>query len=145
MVDPKMLVNPVAYLSYIFILYFMYRSAVDERRKNEGLLSFSEALKVSFLTFVIGKLFYSIYIYLMFNYFDPSLNEVLREVTADTLEYFAKLAGAEDSLDQVHDQMESQNMQMSFSILFLDYLVELIFPGFIIALVISAITKKENP
>ncbi|MDF1695583.1 MAG: DUF4199 domain-containing protein [Saprospiraceae bacterium] len=144
MINPKMLLTGVAYLAFIITIYFMYRAAAQERKLNEGILSFGEALKVTFLTYTIGGLIGAIYIYLMFNVIDPSLNDVMREVSVEQAESVAKFLGAEDQLDSLPDEMEKQNIQMSFSMVFLNYLVSLIFPGFIFALVISAITKKEN-
>lgn len=144
MINPKMLLTGVAYLSFIITIFFMYRAAAEEKKLNEGFLSFSESLKVTFLTYTIGGLFGAIYIYLMFNVFDTSLNDVMREVSIEQAESLAELFGAEDELESLPDQMEQQNIQMSFSMVFLNYLVSLIFPGFIFALVISAITKKEQ-
>lgn len=144
LINPKMLLNGVAFLGFLIIIFFMYRSAVEERRLNEGMLSFGEALKVTFITFIIGSLISSIYVYLMFNHIDTSLNEVMKEVSLDNAETIANLMGTEDQIELMHDQIESQNIQMSFSMIFLNYLVSLIFPGFVFALVISAITKKVN-
>ena len=139
-----MMLNGVAFFSYLITIYFMYRSAAEERKMNEGLLSFGEALKVTFITYIIGGLLGSIYLYLMFNFIDPSLHEVLKEVSYDNVEMIANLSGTEDQLDLMHDQIESQDLQMSFSMVFLNYLVSLILPGFIFALIIAAITKKVN-
>ena len=144
LINPKMLLNGVAFLGFLIIIFFMYRSAVEERRLNEGMLSFGEALKVTFITFIIGSLISSIYVYLMFNHIDTSLNEVMKEVSLDNAETIANLMGTEDQIELMHDQIESQNIQMSFSMIFLNYLVSLIFPGFVFALVISAVTKKVN-
>ena len=144
MINPKWLMTGVAYLSIIITIYFMYRSAVEERRNNEGLLSFGDALKSTFLTYIIGTLISAVYIYLMFNVFDTSLNEVLREISLEQGEMVAKFLGAEDQLDTLPDELDNQNIQMNFSMIFMQYLVGLIFPGFILALVISAVTKKEQ-
>ena len=144
MINPKWLMTGVAYLSIIITIYFMYRSAVEERRNNEGLLSFGDALKSTFLTYIIGTLIGAVYIYLMFNVFDTSLNEVLREISLEQGEMVAKFLGAEDQLDTLPDELDNQNIQMNFSMIFMQYLVGLIFPGFILALVISAVTKKEQ-
>ena len=144
MINPKWMLNGVAFLGFLIIIFFMYRSGVEERKKNEGYLSFGEALKVTFLTYIVGTLLSSIYMYLMFNVIDPSLHDVMREVSMDNAEFFAKMLGGEDQLDQVQDQLENQNIEMSLSMVFLNYLVGLIFPGFVFALVISAITKRTD-
>lgn len=144
MINPKMLLTGVAYLSFIITIYFMYRSTADEKKINEGLLSFGEALKVSFLTYVIGGFIGAIYIYLMFNVIDPSLVDVMKEISIEQAETIAKFLGAEDQLENLPDEMDKQNLAMNFSMVLMNYLFSLIFPGFIFALVISAITKKEQ-
>ena len=144
MINPRWLLTGIAYLSILITIYFMYRSAIEERRQNEGFLSFGDALKSTFLTFVIGSLFGAIYFYLMFNVIDPSLNDVMREISLEQGEMVAKFLGAEEQLANLPDELENQNIQMNFSLIFMQYLVSLIFPGFILALVISAVTKKEQ-
>lgn len=123
----------------------MYRSAVEERKINEGLISFGEALKVTFITYIIGTLIAAIFMYVMFNLVDPSLNDVMKEVTMETAESVAKLLGGEDQIDHMYDQMENQDIKMTFSTVFINYLFALIVPGFVLSLIISAITKKVNP
>jgi len=144
MMNPRMLFSGVALLAYLISIYFMYRSAVEEKSKNGGFLSFKKALNVTFSTIVIGNFIGAVYIYLMLNHFDPTLGEVMRDVTAENAEYIMKLLGGEDQLAQVQDQVESPNIEMSFPIIFRNYLHGLIFPGFVLALIISAITKNQN-
>jgi hypothetical protein len=144
MINPKMMLNGVAFLGFLIYIFFMYRSAVEERSKNEGLLSFGEALKVTFITYIIGSFVSTIYMYLMFNVIDPGLYDVMKEINMDNAEFFTKLLGGEDQLDQVQDQIENQTITMSFSMLFLNFLVSLIFPGFVFSLIISALTKKAE-
>jgi len=140
--NPKTLINSVALFVYVIILFFMYRSTSEEKRINEGYLSFGEALKVTFLTYTIGTLIHTIFTYVMFNFIDPSLNELMREVSIESAEFFAELIGNEAEMEQVYDQLEKQDITMSFSVVFFNYLIGLIIPGFIFALIISAITKK---
>ena len=122
----------------------MYRGAVEARKKGEGVLKFGEALKTSFLVYVLGTLISSIFVVLMFNVFDPSLNEVFREIQIEQTEFMAKLLGGEEQMDLIQDQIEQQEMQMTPSVMLLGYMVNLIFPGFVMALIIAAITKKTD-
>jgi hypothetical protein len=144
MINPKWLITGIAYFGFIIVIYFMYRSAAQERKANEGLLSFGEALKSTFLTYVIGTLISAVYLYLMFNVIDLSLNDVMREVQIDQGEMVAKFLGAEDQMENLADELDKQNLQMDLMMVINQYLIGLIFPGFILALVIAAITKKEQ-
>ena len=143
-INPKMMLNGWAFLGYIIIIFFMYRGPVEARKNGNGILKFGEALKISFLVYVLGTLISSIFVFLMFNYIDTSLNEVLREIQIEQTEFMVKLMGGEDQLDLIQDQIEQQDMQMTPSVMVLGYLVNLIFPGFVMALIIAAITKKTG-
>jgi len=144
LINPKTIFNFFQYLAFFLSVFFVYRSAIEEKGRNEGLITFSEALKVTFLTYAIGGVIWAIYYYLLINVFDPSLNDVAREVTLELTEGMVDMMGADDQLDNIEDQLDEQNMTMSFPIIFMNYLVSLIFPGFILALIISAITKNAK-
>ena len=144
LINPKMILTGIAYLAFLIPIFFMYRSSIAERKQNEGLLSFGEALKVTFLTYVIGTFISYVYTYLMFNVFDPSLIDLAREVAIEDTETIAKWMGIEAELDDLPDELDNQDISMGFSMIFMQYLVGLIFPGFVFALIISAITKKEG-
>ena len=144
-VNPKSIFNFFQYLAFFLSVFFVYKSAIEEKRRNEGLITFSEALKVTFLTYAIGGVLWAIYYYLLINVIDTSLNDVAREVTLELTEGMVDMMGGEaDQLDNLEDQLDEQNMTMSFPIIFMNYLVSLIFPGFILALIISAITKNAK-
>lgn len=145
LINPRLMLNVASLFVYVIVLYFMYRATVDEKAQNEGYLSFGEALKVTFLTYVVGTFISSIYVYIMYNVVDPGLMEVAREVSIESAEFVTKLLGGnEEQLDQMYDQLESENLEMSFSMIFLNYLISLIIPGFIIAIIMSAIRKNPN-
>ena len=144
LINPKWMFTGAAYLTFLFPIIAMYFAAREERTKNEGLLSFGEGLKATFLTYVIGKLIHTIFIYLMLNHIDPSLMEVMKEVSIEQAEWVAGIVGAEEQLDDLPDKLDEQAFEMNFSLLFMDYLMSLIIPGFLLALVIAAITKRDN-
>lgn len=144
LINPKSIFNFFQYLAFFITVFFVYRSAVEEKRRNEGMITFSEALKVTFLTYAIGGVIWAIYYYLLINVIDPSLNDVAREVTLELTEGMVDMMGAEDQLDGLEDQLDEQNMTMTFPLIFMNYLVSLIFPGFILALIISAIIKNAK-
>lgn len=143
-IDPKSIFNFYQYIGFFITVFFVYRSAIDEKQLNEGVLTFSDALKVTFLCYAIGNVIWSIYYYLLINVFDPSLNDVAREVSLELAEGMLSAMGTEDQIDNLSDQLDEQNLTMSFPMIFMNYLVSLIFPGFVLALIVSAITKNEK-
>lgn len=145
-INPKMMFGGVAYLGFLIPLYFMWKAGTDERQSNGGYLSFGGALKVTFLSIVVGFLISNLFSYVLINFIDPSLIEVIRETSMETAEKMAGMFGGnEDVMEEMKDAMEEQDFSPTLGSTLLTYLVGLIFPGFVFALIISAIVKKDDP
>lgn len=144
MFNRSMIITGLAYVTYLIPIFFMFRAAKEEKKLNEGLLSFGEALKVTFLTFVIGFFFYALYTYIMFNVVDPSLMDLTKEISINQAEMVGEYFGIEDQLENLPEEIDKQDLKMNFNMVLMNYLVALIFPGFIYALIVSSITKKES-
>ena len=144
-VDPAYMFYLRDYFGYAIILYFMYRSILDKKRQNEGILSFKEAVKEGFVTYIIGTFFGVIFIYVMLNYFDPTLYEVMKDVVVQRVEILSGLfSSAEpDHINELSKELDQQDIKLSLPTLFFKYLQKLIFPGFIFAAILSAFLKKE--
>jgi small-conductance mechanosensitive channel len=126
--------------------FFMWRAGSATKEDNSGYLTFKQALKPTFLTFVIGSLIAVIFTYLLYNFIDPTLNDLLQEKSIEMAEKAAKMFGAdEEALEQIREQVEAKGVSMSIGQIIQQYLVGLIFPGFILALIVSAIIKKNPP
>jgi len=157
------LVGIVLYLGYYFInpdllfnfwlgfivglavwIYFMRKAGMDTKADNGGFLTFKEGLKPTFLTFVVGSLLTVLFSYVLFNMIDPSLNDLMKEKSLEMAEKMSSMFGAsEEAVEAMREQMEEQDMSMSIGRLVQQYLIGLIFPGFILALIISAVIKKK--
>lgn len=126
--------------------YFMWRAGSATKEDNSGYLTFKQALKPTFLTFVVGSLIAVIFTYVLYNFIDPTLNDMLQEKSIEMAEKAAKMFGADDeALEQIREQVEAKGVSMSIGQIIQQYLVGLIFPGFILALIVSAIVKKNPP
>jgi len=144
-IDSSMIFGGVAYLGMLIPIYFMWKSATEERTNNGGHLSFGEGLKAAFLAAVIGSLIAQLFNYVLMNYIDPSLIDVLREESMAAAEKMAGLFGGnEDAMEEIREALEEQDFTPTLSSTLLGYLGSLIFPTFIVALIIAAITKKED-
>ncbi len=138
------LLNSLLVASIVSIA-FMYLAAVGERANNGGFMSFGEGLKASFLAAIIGGLISQLFFYLFINFVDPSLVDAIRENALAWFDWIASFAGeGDEALEEARELIEEQNYTPTFSATLINYLVSLIFPSFIFALIIAAITKKED-
>lgn len=143
-IDPKMMFGGVGYLGILITIYFTYKAAADERVDNEGFLSFGEAFKASFLAIAIGFLFATLFQYVLINFIDPSLVDVLRDTALESAESMAGMFGADESaMEGIKEAMEEQDFSPSLLGTLGNYIGMLVV-GAIISLIVAAITKRTN-
>ena len=125
-------------------LFFMIKASREEKADNEGILTYGEAVKTTFIVGVIATVISSIYNHVMMAYIDPSLVDQMLEVQIKTAQASAEMFGApEEALDQMREQLEEQDFTptigKTISQMIMACVVMLIF-----SLIVSAFVKK-NP
>lgn len=141
---PKNLLGFASYLEWIVIIPVMIKAGMDERADQGGHLTWGDALKPTFLTFVISSLFYVFFYFALFNFIDPTLADTQREVAMQAIEKMGGMIG-EDAMEAAVEAMDQQNFGFGMKELFMTYGLRLIFPGFIFAAICSLIVKKNPP
>lgn len=132
-------------LSMVLTIFFMTRAGILTRREQNGFLTFKNALQPTFLTYAIGALIGTIFIYVMYHYVDTSLVELTKEKAMEQTEKMMSAFGAgQEDIDKTIEGMEDQNFETGIGKTLLQYAFGLIF-GFILALIISAIIKRNPP
>jgi len=117
-------------------------SGLEERQNNGGLLSFKDGVIRVLLTFLIIVVCYHGFYYLLFNFFDPSLQEASKDIM---IEQMRKQAANQDSLGQVQTETRIENIRNSrltiFNTLFLTFIWSLL--SLLVALIIAAFLRNE--
>lgn len=125
LINRELLMNPLVYWSPILVSVVAMRMVVKrERDANNGKITQREALKHAFLTYVIAYLFFSIFIFALFNFIDPGLIELQKKAMLD--------AGR---------KIEGLDFTMSFGKVLFQYAYMLI-PGFFLSYMVASIMKK---
>lgn len=147
-VDKRLLFNvPISFvISIVIPLVFMYLAGNEKKEFQDGYMSFGEAVKETFFTYLIGSFVGLIFTFILFNLKDPSLIDIMKEETAKMSEAMLETFGAsEEVIEENRENMENMDINpVSPGMLFLNWLTGLLFPGIIISLILSAIIKK-NP
>lgn len=142
-VDKRSMISYGSWIGYVIIAYFMYAAAAGTKSANGGNLTFGEGLVSSMTALAIGMLISSIFAYLLYNVIDPSLLDTMKEIQVEMIDKMAGFMG-EDAAEQAKDAMEDNPPSFGIGTVAIGYVVSLIFPGLVIALIVSAVTKK-NP
>lgn len=151
LVNPELIFSPTwsTVLSFLLPIVFIVLSIRADRADEPG-YSMAEGIKAGMITFAIGTLLSSVFMYILANIVDPSLGEraieFAKEIATRTAEAMSGLMGADDAdKARMLEEMEKQEIPNPFSLmqLGLGWVISLIFPGLIISLIAAAIMKKN--
>lgn len=79
-IDKAYATNPfVSFSTLFFVVLGMVMACRAYRSDNGGNLTKKEALKISFTVAVVSGLFFYSFLYVLFKFIDPGLNEILQE------------------------------------------------------------------
>lgn len=80
-VDKALVLNPFVYWSTLLVAVIGMVAAIrKERSKNGDSLSRKEALRPAFLVFVVAMLIFNLFIFALFNYLDPGLPDIQKQM-----------------------------------------------------------------
>lgn len=142
LVDDKLLFGWASILGTVLYLACMYKAGVDEREEQGGFITWKEALKPTFLTYVVGSLLATIFTYLLFNVIDPSLIEIQKGMAIEQMQSMEGMIG-EEGVEEGIKQIEERGTS-GLNDTLIGYAFMLII-GFVFAAIISAIVKRNHP
>lgn len=142
LIDPNSYLKFGGVVSALPMLYFIVAAALAVKQQNKGFISFGDAFKNSWVTYLIYSLLATIFLYILFNFIDPQLIETMKETSIELLEKLRSTLG-DESTDEAIKKIEESTQQGVGSLAF-SFLISLIFPGAFLSLIIALIVKKED-
>lgn len=140
-------------LTMMLYLIGMRQASVETRteflsfyNENGEPYRFAYALQPPFLVFLIAQVLYYLQQYLMFNFIDPSLSEIARDIAIEKIDEVSGILGRfmdEDNADLMREQLEEQDFSMKISSVLLNLAFSLL-GGFLISCIYALVFKKEN-
>lgn len=131
-------------LAYGIIIAIATMAGLRHRKQQGGYISFAEALRTVFLTFVLAFLLSTIFNYVLLNYIDTGFRDQMTQVTLERVEEMMRKFGAPET--EIEKAMERTASSNNYSIgnTLLGYGVMCII-SCLVSLVIAAIIKKNRP
>ncbi|RZS75918.1 DUF4199 domain-containing protein [Pseudobacter ginsenosidimutans] len=134
----------LAFLVYGIIIFIAVLAGLKQKKLQGGYLSFAEALKTVFLTFVLAFLLSTIFNFVLLNYIDPGFRDQMAQATMEKLEGIMRRLGAPDSDIEKAMEGAASADNYTFAKMLLGYGTMCIL-FCLISLVIAAIIKKNRP
>jgi hypothetical protein len=133
------------WVGYAAITFTMVMACKAVRTDNEGILLFRDALRISFLVFVIASAVLLFFKFVLHNFVDTGLADVQMQIAVESIEKLGRFMG-ESAMDELLEELENpDNYQLTVGKTLLGYGFGLIFPGFIISLIVAAVLKRNPP
>lgn len=130
--------------STIVSIFFLVRAGFQQRKSLGGYLGFSEVFVASLAIFAIGSFIIVLFTTLMIK-FNPELLELMREMSnktmASTMRMMDKSPG---EIALAIEEANENGPQFTLSTQLVSWIIGIILPGCIYALITSLITKKKK-
>lgn len=123
--DRELLLHPLVYWSPVLVSVIAMTLTVKKvRAANDGRITQKDALKQAFLTYVLASLFFSVFIFVLFNFIDPDLIELQKK-----------------SMLEAGRKIDGLDFKMTLGKIFFQYAYMLI-PGFFLSFMVASFMKK---
>ena len=127
-------------IGFAISIYFIHRAMTQYRDEdNNGIMSYGQGLGVGVLTALVMGVITAVYLFLHYNFIDPSMLDQMREAVMESYEDAGMSEDEIDSFKWLTNLTTSPTFVSAMSIL------NSVFFGFLISLVVAAITKRDAP
>jgi hypothetical protein len=127
-----------------YMLVIILLAGFSLRKQNGGFLSFAQALKFTFLAYVIAELLFAASNYVLFNLVDTTLaGEVTTRSIEGARKFMEKMGTPEAKIEESIKEMQNKGNAMSFGKILLGMGIYLVW-DFVMSLLISLVIRKEE-
>ena len=145
LVDNHMMVKfGMSYFPTLLLIAAMFLS-VREAKKDSEHLSFSDAFKEAFITFLIGNGIYIVFNYFLYNFIDPELGDIARQKALEIFDngVFDNFLG-ESAREQMIQATRENTFRPTIGQTVTGYIFSMIFPGAMVSLILAAIFRSRS-
>lgn len=140
------------FISFRFVdIWIPYMAAIlliggfQLRKKQGGFLPFKEALKFTFLSYVIAGVLIAIATYILYNVIDKDLTErSFQEGLIRTKRWMEKFGASDEQIEKAISDAEKNKTETGIKTIFMGFGIGLIW-DFIKSMLVSLIIRKEKP
>jgi len=136
--DEKVMVGPNVFWSTTLLFIVGMFFAAREERKVREFMTFREILPVAFVTYLIANLFFYDFLYILFNFVDPALPELQRQVSIEAVQS----SGFSEYVEEAIEEIEKIPAEFTLGQAIFDYVRSAIF-GFLLSLGIAGVTRNK--
>lgn len=140
--DPASFISFKSWILFMPFLILLVKSGLDARRENGGIISFGQAFKDMLTAAVIGVFICTLFEYILFNYIDTDLKDLMMEISLISLEQMKGII-SESYVETLIERMEQEDIY-SFPYTLSTFLTRILSPCILFSLLIAFIIKRKK-
>ena len=129
----------VSMITYVFVIAAIYMAHKAFKDDGDGFMSYGQGLGIGTLTVLIGSVVSSIFSYINMKFIDTTILDSVKEMQ------YEKMMEQGMSDAEIERAMDMSASFMTPEFVVIMAIVATVFFGFILSLIVSAITKNQNP
>ncbi|MFT4761361.1 MAG: hypothetical protein ACI9XO_003370 [Paraglaciecola sp.] len=145
LVGPRNMINYGGYIGWAIHLLFMFVANKNYRESLGGAMTFKEGFKNAWQIFAVASIFEGFFAYVLFNFVDSSLYELVRQTGIELAAWSCELSNVDPCLAlQDAEKVNVDDLKLTIATTLFSTAYRLLIPGALFAAVISAMTKRED-
>lgn len=133
------------YSGWAIHLGFMFFANKTYRESLGGAMTFKEGFKNAWQVFAVASIFEGLFAFVLFNFVDSSLYEVVREIGIEWAAWSCEMSNVDPCLAlQDAEKVQVADLKLTLATTLFSTAYRLIIPGALFAVLIAAMTKRED-
>jgi len=146
--NPKMFFSAKSIVLLMIFIIVLIKAGRDARTENGGFISFKEVFINMFVTGAIGTLLCTSFELVLFNFIDPGLIDIQKEIALEAAEKVTEMLGGlseeyEVAFEQEIEKIEESN-PASMAATIKNYFARLIAPVALLSAIIGLVIKRRG-
>ena len=139
------MINYGGYSGWMIHLIIMFVANKAYRTSLGGAMTMKEGFKNAWQVFAIASIFEAIFAYVMFNFVDSGLYEIVREIGIEWAKRGCEISGIQPCLAlQDAEKVKIADLKLTAGTTLYSTAYRLIMPGAIFAILIGSLTRREK-
>lgn len=145
LIGDKNMINYGGYGGWVVHLIFMFIANQKYRTSLGGAMTFKEGFKNAWQVFAIASIFEGFFAFVMFNFVDSGLYEVVREIRIEWAAWSCEISNIDPCLAfQDAEKVRVEDLKLTVGTTLYSTAYRLIIPGALFAVLVAAMTRRED-
>lgn len=143
--DTKFMLNNSSYFGYVAYLLVLFLATKKHRENLGGAMTIKQGFIQAWQVFVVASLFEAIFIYILWNFVNPELPSLYKDLVVENARWYCEMAEINPCLQlQDAEKMRPNDFKITLFGMVANYFGRLLAPGAIFSFLAGLICRREE-